>query len=151
MPHPFPEAFARELDGYIQTLDRFAGRAFGHISPDTGFYLNFVTENAASGTYTGMIGNDEFVPLCMERDIPVLDTRPMTTENRIHFVVSGPMLAVGHFDHDAATFETGPLSYLPAPAFAAMWVAKGAILHGEPYELRDPNRRPFDGRPPRTS
>ena len=138
--------FERDREHIIEVLDKHAGRALAYLSPDTGFYLDFVTDAAARGSHSGMIGHDRVIPLCLERDIPVLDTRSMTTDDRIALLFSGPMLGVGRYDFENPIFTTGPLSCVRTAAFCAMWVAKGAVLHGEPYDLIDPKRRPFTGR-----
>ena len=139
---------AHHLPRNVETLDRCAGRALGHFSPDTGFYLDYVTDEGARGSITGMVADDTIIPYCRERDIPVLDTRPMATVDRVELIVRGPMLGVGRWDFDCAAFSSGPLSYVGTADYCAMWVARGAVLHGEPYDLIDPERRPFDGRVP---
>ena len=137
---------AHHLPRFIETLDRVAGRALGHFSPDTGFYLDYVTDEGARGSISGMVADYTIIPYCLERDIPVLDTRPMATNDRVELIVRGPMLGVGRWDFESPVFTSGPLSYIGTADYCAMWVAKGAILHGEPYDLIDPDRRPFDSR-----
>ena len=143
---------AHHLPRCIDTLDRRAGRALAHFSPDTGFYMDYVTDDGARGSITGMVADDTIIPYCLERDVPILDTRPMATTDRVELIVRGPMLAVGRRDFESPAFTSGPLSYLGTTDYCAMWVAKGAVLHGTPYDLIDPKRRPFDGRvPPRAA
>lgn len=137
---------AHHLPRNIETLDEHAGRALAHFSPDTGFYLDFLTKEGTRGSITGMVADDTIIPHCLKRDIPVLDTRPMTDDDRITLVFRGPMLGVGQLDFERPAFVSGPLSYLGTADYCALWVAKGAILHGEPYDLIDPTRPPFDGR-----
>lgn len=128
--------FERDRPHTERTLDEFAGRAIGHISPDTGFYLEFVSWEDARGSYFGMSYHGPIVEMCLERSIPVLDHRPMTLDDRLRVLFRGPMLAVGKHAFDDPAFATGSLSYLPTAAFCAMWVEAGAVLHGEPYDLR---------------
>ena len=143
---------APHLPRTIETLDRCAGRALAHFSPDMGFYLDYVTNEGARGSITGMIADDTITPHCLQQDVPVLDTRPMATADRVELIVRGPMRGVGRWDFDCAAFSSGPLSYIGTADYCAMWVARGAVLHGEPYDLIDPERRPFDGRvPPRAA
>ena len=137
---------AHRLPHTVETLDRCAGRALAHFSPDTGFYVDYVTDEGARGSVTGMVADDTIIPCCLERDIPVLDTRRMATADRVELIVRGPMLGVGRWDFDCASFTTGPLSYIGTADYCAMWVARGAVLLGEPYDLIDPERRPFDSR-----
>ena len=137
---------AHHLPRNIETLDSYAGRGFAHFSPDTGFYMDYLTEEGARGSISGMVADDTIVPYCLERDIPVLDHRPMIDDDRISLVVGSPMLAVGRWDFESPAFTAGPLSYLGTAAYCALWTAQGAILHGEPYDLIDPKRRPFAGR-----
>ena len=134
---------AHHLPRNIETLDRYAGRALAHFSPETGFQMDYLTSEGSRGSISGMVADDTIIPYCMERDIPVLDKRPVTTDDLLAFVYRGPMLAAGRSDFERPAFKTGPLSYLGTAAFCAMWVAKGAVLHGEPYDLIDPERRPF--------
>ena len=134
---------AHHLPRCIETLDRFAGRALAHFSPDTGFYMDYVTDEGARGSISGMVADDTIIPHCLERDIPVLDTRPMATADRVELIVRGPMLGVGRWDFECATFKTGPLSYIGTADYCAMWVARGAVLHGTPYDLIDPERQSF--------
>ena len=139
---------AHHLPRNVETLDRYAGRAIARFSPETGFYMEYLTDDGAHGSISGMVADDTIVPHCLERDIPVLDGRPIATDDLLELVYRGPMLAVGRLDFERPAFTSGPLSYLGTAAYCAMWVAKGAVLHGTPYDLIDPERRPFDGRVP---
>ena len=137
---------AHHLPRNIETLDRFAGRALGHFSPETGFYMDYLTDEGSRGSISGMVADDTIIPHCLERDIPVLDKRLIKTDDLLTLVYRGPMLAVGRLDFERPAFTSGPLSYLGTAAYCALWTAQGAVLHGEPYDLIDPERRPFTGR-----
>ena len=139
---------AHHLPRNIETLDRCAGRALARFSPETGFYMDYLTDEGSRGSISGMVADDTIIPHCLERDIPVLDGRPIVTNDLLELVYRGPMLAVGRFDFESPVFTSGPLSYLGTANYCAMWVARGAVLHGEPYDLIDPKRQPFDGRVP---
>ena len=128
--------FESERERTAATLDDYAGRAIGHMSPDTGFYLDFVTRDDSRGSHSGMLSHRPIIAMCLERSIPVLDHRPMTLDDRLRVLFRGPVLAVGKYDFEQAAFRSGPLSYLPTAAYCALWVEAGAVLHGEPYDLR---------------
>lgn len=127
--------FERDRARIVTTLDEFAGRAFAQLSPDTGFHFQYVGDRT-SGSYSGFVQHDRIIDLCLERDIPVLDTRPMSFEDRLRIVVHGPMLATSDRDFDDPAFHEGMFSYLPTAAYCAQFTAFGAVLHGEPYDLR---------------
>ena len=137
---------AHHLPRNIETLDRFAGRALAHFSPETGFHMDYLTDEGSRGSISGMVADDTIIPHCLERDIPVLDKRPVEKDDLLTLAYQGPMLAVGRSDYERPAFKTGPLSYLGTAAYCALWTAQGAVLHGEPYDLIDPERRPFAGR-----
>ena len=134
---------AHHLPRNIETPDRYAGRALAHFSPETGFHMDYLTDKGSRGSISGIVADDTIILYCLERDIPVLDKRPIGTDDMLSLVYRGPMLAVGRSDFERPAFKTGPLSYLGTAAYCAMWTAKGAVLHGEPYDLIDPERQPF--------
>ena len=136
---------AHYLPRNIETLNRYAGRALAHFSPETGFHMDYLTDEGSRGSVSGMVADDTIIPYCIERNIPVLDKRPVETDDLLTLVYQGPMLAVGRTDFERPAFRTGPLSYLGTAAYCALWTAKGVVLHGEPYDLIDPKRRPFAG------